>query len=126
MVFKILKKISKQPRKQRLARYTAELHERGKFLAVNLAKDLRLKHKKRSIRIKKGDTIEIMRGDFKGKVGNVSKVEIKKEKIYVEGIDIIKKDGTKIPKHFKASNLKITALDLTDKKRKAKLGGKND
>ena len=125
MVFKkILKKISKQPRKQRFARYNAELHEKGKFLSINLIKDLRIKHKKRNIRVKKGDKVKIMRGNFKGKEGNVSKVDIKKERIYVEGIDLIKKDGTKIPKYFQASNLMIISLNLTDKKRKAKLGGK--
>ena len=126
MVFKITKKISKQPRKQRLARYNAELHEKGKFLAANLSKELKLKHKKRSVRVKKEDKVKIMRGNFKGKVGTVNRVDIKKERIYIEGIETIKKDGTKVPKHFKASNLKITSLNLTDKKRKAKLGGQND
>lgn len=116
-----MKTKSKAPRKQRLARYIADLHERGKFLSIHLSKDLRDKHGRRNIRVRKGDKVKILRGNFKGKTGTVSQVNIKKEILFIEGIEVIKKDGTKVKKSFTPSNLILTFLNLEDKKRKLKL-----
>jgi len=108
---------SKKPRKQRKYRYNAPLHIKHMFLSVHLSKPLREKYTKRNITIKKGDTIKIMRGKFKGKTGKINRIDIKKTKIYVEGIEIAKKDGTKAFPPFRPSNLMITELNLDDKKR---------
>jgi len=117
----MMKKISKQPRKQRLARYVADLHTKSKYLTAHLSKELKEKYGKRSIRIRKGDKVRIMRGNFKGKIGTVSKVNIKKEKIYIEGIENIKRDGTNSAQSFVPSNIIITLADTADKKRKLEI-----
>lgn len=108
---------SVQPRKQRKYRHNAPLHVSNKFLSVNLSKDLRLKNKKRSITIRKGDKIKVMRGQYKSRTGTVERVSVKYQKIYVTGIDQIRKDGTKRLIPFVSSNLQITQLDTSDKKR---------
>lgn len=110
-------KSSKQPRKQRKYRRNAPLHVRHKFLSANLSKELRQKYGIRAIPLRKGDTVRIMRGSFKGKTGKVEKVDLKKLKVYVENITTLKQDGRKVPVPLEPSNLQITALNLDDKKR---------
>ncbi|MEM3361857.1 MAG: 50S ribosomal protein L24 [Candidatus Anstonellaceae archaeon] len=79
---------SKQPRKQRKAFFNAPLHIRKKFLKVRLAKELAQKVGKRSLTIKKGDKVKIIKGKFKGKTGSVIEVDYKKLRLFVEGITI--------------------------------------
>ena len=62
-----------------------------------------------------------MKGQFKGKVGEVERVDMKNIKIIIQGIENIKKDGTKVNYPVDPSNLMITELKLDDKKRKASL-----
>lgn len=110
-----------QPRKQRKYRYNAPLHIRQKFIKVHLSKELREKHKRRAFGLRKSDKVKILRGQFKGKMGKVERIDLKKSKVYITGIDSIKKDGTKEFLPLEPSNLLITELNLEDKKRKAKL-----
>lgn len=115
---------SKQPRKQRKFRAKAPLHLKKKMLSVNLSKDLRKKYGTRNVIVRKGDTVKIMRGKFKKKQGKVSRILTKMERIYVEGIQVKKMDGSKSNVPLRASNLQIFELDLNDKKRAKKLGAK--
>ncbi len=110
-------KASSQPRKQRKYAANAPIHLKRKLLSVNLAKDLRTRHKKKNIPVRKGDTILVMRGKFKGKKGKVNEVKTKMEKIYVEGIQVKKRDGTTVNVPLKASNLQIIELYMEDGKR---------
>ena len=110
-------KASKQPRKQRKYIANAPLHIKHRFLASHLSKDLIKKYKRRSIPVRKGDTVKIVRGQFKKKVGKIEKVLTKRTRVHIENIQNIKKDGSKtfIPIH--PSNLIITDLNLEDKER---------
>ena len=108
---------SSQPRKQRKYAANAPIHLKRKLLSVNLAKDLRKKYGKRNISIRKGDTIIVMRGKFKKKKGKVSAVKTKLEKIYVEGVQVKKRDGSSVNVPLRASNLQIVELNLDDKRR---------
>ena len=110
-------KSSKQPRKQRKYRHNAPLHLKGKFISSHLSKELKTKYKKRGARIRTGDKIKIAKGQFKGKTGKVERIDIKKCKVYVTGIEIIKKDGTKTMYPIDPSNLVLTELNVDDKKR---------
>ncbi|MBD3247620.1 50S ribosomal protein L24 [Candidatus Pacearchaeota archaeon] len=114
-------KASKKPRKQRKYRANAPLHIKKKFLGANLSKDLRKKHGKRNIELRKGDTVKIMRGKHKGKTGKIQEIKIKFGKVIVEGIQRKKQDGSKTNIPLSASNLQITSLNLDDKKRMKKL-----
>ena len=116
-IFSINWKRSKQPRKQRKYRYNAPLHVKKKFMSSQLSKELKTKYKKKNIPVIKGDTIKVMRGQFKGKMGKITKVDYQKIKVYVEGIELIKKDGNKVPYPIHPSNIMITTLKLEDKKR---------
>jgi len=119
-------KSSKQPRKQRKYLANAPLHIRKKFVSVSLSKELRKKHGKRNVPVRKGDVVKITKGKFKKKQGKVTKVELKKSKIIVEGIQIKKTDGSKVNAPLKAPNLQIVELNLEDKKRMKKLNVKKE
>jgi len=119
-------KASKQPRKQRKYRHNAPLHIKQKFLSVHLSKELRKKYGKRSIMARKGDVIKVMRGQFSGKTGKITGINIKTGRITVEGIENIKKDGTKRQYPLQPSNLMFTELNTDEKKRQAKLVGKKE
>ena len=108
---------STQPRKQRKYRYNSPLHIKNKFMSVHLSKPLKEKYKKRNTTIRKGDSINVLRGKFKGKTGKIDRVDLKKTKVYITGIELTKKDGTKAFYPFVPSNLIITELNLEDKKR---------
>jgi len=117
-------KSSKQPRKQRKYVYNAPLHIRRKFLSVTLSKPLREKYGVRNIPVRKGDVVVVMRGDYKGKEGKVIEVDLKKVRVYVEGITRKKVDGSDVNVPLHPSNLKIVELDLEDEKRLKKLASK--
>ena len=112
---------SRQKRKQRKYRFNAPLHIRHKFLSANLSKELRKKYSKRSLPLRKGDSVKIMRGKFQGKTGKITKVDLKRMKVSVENIQMQKKDGTKVNVWLDPSKLQITDLNLEDKKRIEKL-----
>lgn len=110
-------KSSKQPRKQRKYVYHAPLHIKHKLVSSTLSKELRKKYNKRSISVRKGDEVEIITGQFKKKTGKIRKVDLKKIKVYIDGITIKKADGTDIQVPIDPSNLKIINLNLEDEKR---------
>lgn len=112
---------SKKPSKQRKMLFASPLHRRGRVMGVHLSRSLREKHGPRSLNVRRGDTVRIMRGDARGLEGKISKVNRKKYRVYVEGITRTKQSGDTvlIPIHY--SNLELVKLDLGDPRRKAKL-----
>jgi large subunit ribosomal protein L24 len=114
-------KRSVQPRKQRKFRHHAPLHIRRKFLSAHLSKELRKKYQKRNIVARKGDTVKIMRGQFKGKSGKIEEIDLKGTKVYVAGIEVAKKDGSKSRYPIHPSNVLLTDVNIDDKKRQQSL-----
>ena len=110
-------KASKQPRKQRKYRAKAPLHIKRKFLSANLSKELKKKYQRKSFSVRKGDTVKILRGNFKKKTGKINNVNLKRTRVSIEGIQRAKKDGTKVEVFFHPSNLQIRELNLDDKER---------
>jgi|TARA_B100001971_G_C18107266_1_gene492208 large subunit ribosomal protein L24 len=118
-------KSSVQPKKQRKYRENAPLHIKHRLLSVNLSKDLKKRYSTRNLEIRKGDTVKVLRGQYKNKSGVINNVNLKKLKVSVDGIEKVRKDGTKTFYPFDPSNLQITELFVDDKKRKLKTGEKN-
>ncbi len=108
---------SSQRRKQRKYQAHAPLHIKQRFASAHLSDELKKKYGHRSLQIRKGDIVKIMRGEFKKKSGKVHQVMLKKTRIYIEGITRAKKDGTTafIPLH--PSNVMIITPVLEDKRR---------
>ena len=95
-------------------------------MSANLSKELRKKYKKRSLPLRKGDMVKIMRGKFRKKTGKIIAVNSKKMKIEIEGMQIKKQDGSKANVKFNPSFLQITELNLEDRKRNESLVGQKN
>lgn len=113
---------SKQPRKQHKYRMNAPTHIKRKFLGATLDKNLRSKHGRKSIEVRSGDEVKIMRGKFSGKQGKVSVIDLENSRIQIEGINREKRGGEKIPTWFSPSKVKIMSLNESDAKRLKKNG----
>ena len=83
-----------------------------------LSKELVDEYTVKAMPIKKGDTVKILRGDFKGVEGTVTKVNSIKHIINVEGATREKADGTVLFAPIHASKVAITKLNLDDPRRK--------
>ncbi|TAK27147.1 MAG: 50S ribosomal protein L24 [Nitrosarchaeum sp.] len=104
--------------------YHPTFHTRSKQLGSQLSEDLRKKYGKKSVRVIEGDSIKIVRGEFKGVDGKISKVSTKKSSVAVEGVKKEKTKGDKFDVYIHTSNLLVTGLNTEDKWRIAKLEGK--
>jgi large subunit ribosomal protein L24 len=110
-------KASKRPGKQRKYAANAPLHLKRNLMSVNLSKELRKRHGKRNIPLRKGDVVKIMRGKFKKKAGKITAINNKRLRVEIEGIQVKKQDGSKANVRFYPSILQITELNTEDKKR---------
>lgn len=110
-------KSSKQPQKQRKYRENAPQHVKDKMISANLAHELRDELDTRNIQLNLGDRVEVMRGDFSGSSGIVSNIDRDRQKIYINGLEVEKQDGTLREVAFKPSNLQIQALNLENMER---------
>ena len=114
-------KASSQKRKQRKFVFNAPLHIKHKLVNVSLSKELKTEHSTRAVPVRSGDVVEIKAGQFKGISGKVSKVSLGRTKVFVEGAAVKRRDGSDSLYPIHPSNLMITKLDLSDKKRADKL-----
>ena len=108
----------KNPRKQRKRLYNAPAHLRHKLMAAPLSPELAASKKTKSFPVRKGDTVRVVRGDHIGFEGKVSRVDLKRYRIFLEGLTREKVDGTNIFVSVHPSKVVIRNLKLDDKWRK--------
>ncbi|MEM3616428.1 MAG: 50S ribosomal protein L24 [Candidatus Bathyarchaeia archaeon] len=107
-----------KPSKQRKMLFQAPDHIRYKHFAAPLTPELRKSYGTRSLPVRSGDTVRVLRGDHKGFEGKVARVDRKKFRIYVEGLTREKVDGSTVFVPIHPSKVMITKLNLDDKWRK--------
>lgn len=90
---------------------------RRKKRSSMLSKELFKEHKTRSLEVRKGDIVFVMRGEYKGMEGRVARLD-KKNRIYIDGITREKADGNTVFVPIHTSKVKISKLNLKDKRRK--------
>ena len=89
-------------------------HKREKLLGVNLSENLRKQHNKRSMRVIKGDTVRILRGEYVGVEGKVEKVNTERSTLSIEGVQREKIRGGKVKVQIHASNVQIISVNTDD------------
>ena len=89
-------------------------HKRDKFLGANLSVNLREQHNKRSMRVIKGDTVRILRGEYVGIEGKVEKVNNERSTLAIEGVQREKIRGGNVKVQVHASNVQIISLNTDD------------
>jgi large subunit ribosomal protein L24 len=114
---------STKANKQRKARANAPLHMKKRMVAAHLSSALMSEYNVRSLPVRKGDTVKLLRGakDFKTSEAKVASVDLKSCKIIVENVTVPKADGTQKPRPVDPSDVLLTKLDLSDPWRKSKL-----
>jgi len=98
-------------------------HQRESLLSAPLSNSLRELYKKRTVRVIKGDSVKVMRGEYKGVEGKVEKLDTERGTLNIEGIrrEKIRGGQVKVPIH--ASKVMLINLNLDDKYRSNKFQG---
>src|SRR2546426_999177 len=94
---------STRPRTQRKRAANAPLHTKRIMASSHLAPEIHDKskaHLPRALPVRKGDTVRIMRGGFRGKEGKVVSVDRVHGTVVIEGITIEKVDEKKDARHI--------------------------
>ncbi len=87
----------------------------SKQICAPISKDLRKKYSRRSARIILDDTVKVIRGEYKGITGKVSKISTDSNSIAIEGNKKEKLKGDKVDVYIHTTNVIITALNTDDK-----------
>lgn len=92
-------------------------HQIDKSICSPLADNLRNEYHKRNARVIKGDTVKVLRGEYKNVEGKVEKVKTGRSTLFIEGIQREASKGGKVKVQIHSSNVMITSLNLQDKQR---------
>jgi large subunit ribosomal protein L24 len=109
--------MSKKPSKERKALYNMPMHKAAKQVAAHLDEKLAKEFGKRSLTVRKGDTVKVMRGSFAGKEGKIKSVDRGARKIFIEKIVAKKSNGEERQVPIDASNVMLIDIERTDRKR---------
>lgn len=105
---------SKQPRKQRRALRDMPLHRRRRKMSARLTRELQLKHRKKQLGVVKGDSVRVMRGEFKGVEGEVTAIDTKTGRLSIDGVTREKADGSTMYYPIHLSKVELTKLHEKD------------
>ena len=92
-------------------------HKLDKHIRSPLSENLRSEYKKRNARVIKGDTVKVLRGEYKNVEGKVEKVKTGRSTLFIEGIQREASKGGKVKVQIHSSNVIITSFNLHDKNR---------
>ncbi len=98
--------------------YRATMATRSKQLGSPLSKELQKRYGKRSMRVVLGDTVKVMRGEYRAVDGKISKVSIADNSVAIEGVKKENSKGEKFDVLIRSTNVVITNLNLGDHWRK--------
>ena len=105
--------------------YYATMKTASIQLSSLLSENLRKKYGKKSVRVVEGDSVKVIRGEFTGVDGKVTKVSSANNGLTIEGVKKEKLKGEKYDVFIHTSNIEITGLNTDDKWRINKLEGKD-
>ncbi|HEV2519586.1 MAG TPA: 50S ribosomal protein L24 [Thermoplasmata archaeon] len=106
--------ISRQPRRQRLARFEADHFERRRRMAVPLSREMRRRYGRRSLPVRKGDTVRILSGSYKGREERVAKVSRRDYSVTLDNVTTKTGDQKLKPLPIQLTHLVLTRLNLSD------------
>ena len=98
-------------------------HVRDAMICSSLADNLREQYTRKSVRVKKGDNVRVMRGEYSGIEGKIEKVNTQRGTLAIEGVQREKVRGGNVKVQIHASNVQVIGLNLEDKLRENRLRG---
>jgi large subunit ribosomal protein L24 len=107
---------SRQPRRQRKAMFTADHQERRRRMAVPLSRELRTRYGRRSLPVRKGDTVRVLSGSYStvGEERRVAKVDRRDYRLTLDNVTTKTADAKLKPLPIRPSHLVLTKLNLSD------------
>ncbi len=103
--------------------YRASYAVRSAQVSSSLSTDLRGRYGIRSVRVVEGDTVRVVRGEYKGITAKVSRVHVAASRVAIEGTQREKTKGGKFDVLIHTSNLVVTDLNGEDGRRMKKIKG---
>jgi len=108
----------KSPRKQRRQVQQSSMHTRRNLLNCRLDEFLQEEYGLRSLLVKKGDLVKIMRGQFRETEGKVIRVDHKNIRVHLDSATVTKSDGKEVNTPIHPSNIMLVKLELDDERKK--------
>ena len=105
---------SSSPRRQRKALYTASTFERRRRMTVPLSRELRGRFQRRSVPVRKGDTVRVLAGSFVGREERVAKVNRRDYSVTLDNVTLKTAEEKLKPLALRTSHLVLTRLNLAD------------
>jgi len=102
------------PRRQRKALYTASTTERRTRMTVPLSRELRSRFHRRSLPVRKGDTVRVLGGSFAGREERVAKVNRRSYTVTLDNVTLKTADEKMKPLSLGVGHLVLTRLNLSD------------
>jgi ribosomal protein uL24 len=102
------------PRRQRKALYNAPTAERRVRMTVPLSRELRARFTRRSLPVRKGDTVRVLAGSFAGREERVAKVNRRSYTVTLDNVTLKTADEKMKPLSLGVGHLVITRLNLSD------------
>ncbi len=109
------------PRRQRRALYEATTFERRRRMTVLLSRELRERFHRRSVPLRKGDTVRVLGGSYKGREERVAKIDRRAYAVTLDNVTLKTADEKMKPLDLRPGHLVITRLNLSDSWRRRAL-----
>lgn len=109
------------PRRQRKAHFTADTFHRRRRMAVPLSRELRARFRRRSVPVRKGDTVRVLSGSFVGREERVARVVRRDYSLVLDNVTLKTGEEKLKPLPIRPSHLVITRLNLSDAWRRRSL-----
>jgi len=109
------------PRRQRRALYQANSSERRRRMTVPLSRELRRRFRRRSVPVRKGDTVRVLSGSFRGREERVARITRRDYSVTLDNVTLKTAEEKLKPLALRTSHLVITRLNLADPWRRRSL-----
>lgn len=119
---KLAKQSSKPVKVRKILSHNGVREKSAGFMRATLSSELRTKHNRRTVRVRTGDNVKLVRGEYSGVEGKVLKIFPKEGRLTIEGVTREKIAGGTTPIRIHASNVVVTGLNFDDKLRREKIG----
>jgi len=101
-------------RRQRKALYTASTQARRRLMTVPLSRELKSRFHRRSIPIRKGDTVRILAGSYVGREERVAKVNRRTLSVTLDNVTSKTGESKQTPLPIRTGHLVLIRLNLAD------------
>lgn len=98
--------------------YKVPNHILSSKIKSKVSPDIHEKYGVNSVRLRKDDSVKIIRGEYKGVEGKITKIFVSQNRISVEGVTREKIAGGNVPIKIHTSNVVVTNMNMNSDRKK--------